>query len=61
MSSGGNGETLIASGEGLICITKDNTPFKKKISKNINGTIIILRINLSKKIDIYKYLNQVKY
>lgn len=61
VSSGGNGETLIASGEGLICITKDNTPFKKKISKNMNGTIIILRINLSKKIDIYKYLNQVKY
>ena len=59
--NGGCGSFLIVSGTGLTYITKENI-FTQKIPKNcIRGTLISLRMTLNEKIDIYKYLNQIKY
>ncbi len=55
------GSFLIVSGTGLAYITKENI-ITQKIPKNcIKGTLISLRVKLNEKIDIYKYLNQIKY
>lgn len=59
--NGSNGSFLIVSGTGLVYLTKENT-FTQKIPKGcIKGTLISLRMKLNEKIDIYKYLNQIKY
>ena len=61
VTNGSNGSILIVSGTGLVHITKENI-IAQKIPKNcINGTLISMRMKLDEKIDIYKYLNQIKY
>jgi len=61
VTSGSEGEVLIVSGCALIHINNNNV-FARKIPKDcIDGTLVSLRMNLDSKIDIYKYLKQVKY
>ena len=60
-TSGSSGEVLIVSGCALIHIT-DEQVIAREIPKDcIDGTLVSLRMNLNSKIDIYKYLKQVKY
>ena len=59
--SGSNGEELIVSGCALIHLTKDRITTRKIPHNCVKGTLVSLRMNLDSKIDIYKYLKQVKY
>ena len=59
--NGSQGSALIVSGCAILYITQDNIIRKELEEKCIDGTLISLRMNLTEKIDIYKYLNQVKY
>ena len=61
VTSGSDGELLIVSGCALIHITKDNIIAREIPNDCIDGTLVSLRMKLNKKIDIYKYLKQVKY
>ena len=61
VTSGSNGEVLIVSGCALIHITKDRITARKIPHDCVKGTLVSLRMNLDSKIDIYKYLKQVKY
>lgn len=61
VTSGSNGEVLIVSGCALIHITAENITAREIPQDCINGTLVSLRMNLGSKIDIYKYLKQVKY
>lgn len=61
VTSGGEGEVLIASGCALIHISEDRIISKEIPHDCINGTLVSLRMNLNSKIDIYKYLEHVKY
>ena len=61
VTSGSNGEVLIVSGCALIHLTKDNIITREVPNDCIDGTLVSLRMNLNSKIDIYKYLKQVKY
>ena len=61
VTSGSNGEVLIVSGCALIHLTKDNIIAREVPNDCIDGTLVSLRMNLNSKIDIYKYLKQVKY
>lgn len=38
-----------------------NQILTKELKNCLNGTLIILRIKLKNKIDIYNYLNQITY
>lgn len=59
--NGFNGEILIISGLASLYINSKKI-IGQKIPKNFsNGTIIHLRVDLSSKIDMYKYLNQIEY
>ncbi len=60
VTNGCDGSVLIASGKGLIFINKENIYMKNIDETPINGTLISLRMNLSEKVDIYKYLNPIK-
>ena len=60
VTSGGDGEVIIASGHALIYINA-NEIIQEEMHRYFNGTLIILRIKLKNKIDIYKYLKPVKY
>lgn len=61
VTSGSDGEVLIASGCALVHLTKDRIIVKEILPECIDGTLVSLRMNLNSKIDIYKYLEQVKY
>ena len=53
---------IVTSGSnGLIHLTKDNIIAREVPNDCIDGTLVSLRMNLNSKIDIYKYLKQVKY
>ena len=54
------GSVLIGSGKGLVFLTKDNIYMKTIDKTPVNGTLISLRMHLSEKVDIYKYLNPIK-
>lgn len=55
------GSVIIVSNGGLVYITHESI-ISRDIPKNsISGTMICLRMNVNKKIDIYKYLKQIKY
>lgn len=59
--NGSEGSILIVSGCALIFL-RENEIFKKELKdKCINGTLISIRMNLNKKIDIYNYLHQEKF
>ena len=60
VTNGCHGSVLIGSGKGLIYIDNENTYLKNIDATPINGTLISLRMNLSEKVDIYKYLNSIK-
>ena len=59
--NGYGGSVLLISGCGLIYMT----PYRieiEEIEKNcIDGTMICMRMDLSKNVNIYNYLNQIKY
>lgn len=58
---GAKGSVLIASGKGLIEITR-NGLFSREIPKDyINGTLVNLRLHNNEKIDIYEHIKRVKY
>lgn len=62
VTSRSNGEVLIVSGCALIHISNNDNITARKIPRDcVNGTLVSLRMNLDSKIDIYKYLKQVKY
>ena len=61
VTSGGDGEVLIVSGCALVHITTENIIVREIPQDCINGTLVSLRMNLNSKIEIYKYLKQVKY
>ena len=59
--NGFNGEFLLISGNALLYINSDG-PIVQKIPKTVsNGTTIYLRVNLTSKINMYNYLNQIEY
>lgn len=58
--NGANGSVLIVSGKGLVYINQKDI-FAHKLEESFSGTMISLRLNLDKKIDIYKYLKQIEY
>lgn len=59
--NGASGSVLIVSNHALIYLTSKYL-IKQELEDNyINGTLISLRLDLTQKIDIYKYLKQVKY
>ena len=60
VANGCDGSVLIASGKGLVFITPDDIYLKNIDETPVNGTLISLRMNLSEKVDIYKYLNPIK-
>ena len=61
VTRGGNGNVLIASGEGVVELTKNNI-VTKQIPKNyIKGTLVSIRIKSDKAINIYDYLNPHTY
>lgn len=60
VTNGCHGSVLIESGKGLIYIDNENTYLKNIDATPINGTLISLRMNLSEKVDRYKYLNSIK-
>ncbi|MBQ6099124.1 MAG: hypothetical protein IJL02_04600 [Methanobrevibacter sp.] len=58
--NGCSGCILIASGNGLISIDSENIHMRD-ISKNpLKGTLVSLKMDLTKKVDIYNYLNPIK-
>lgn len=59
--NGLKGSALIVSGCGLVHISKNKVSTKELAEKCIDGTFVSLRMDITGKIDIYKYLNQVKY
>ncbi|WP_458406357.1 hypothetical protein [Methanobrevibacter sp.] len=61
VTSSSDGEVLIVSGCGLIHITKDKITARKIPNDCIDGTLVSITMKLDHKIDIYKYLKQVKY
>lgn len=60
VANGFNGSVLIASGSGLVHITQKNLEVQT-INEQFKGTLVSLRINFEKKVDIYNYLNQITY
>lgn len=59
--NGFEGEILIISGQGVLYINNDNIITQKTPPGFSNGTIIHLRVDLTSKIDMYNYLNQIEY
>lgn len=60
VTNGCQGSVLIGSGKGLVFITNEKIFLKNIDTAPLNGTLISLRMNLSEKVDIYKYLNPIK-
>ena len=59
--NGFEGEILIISGHATLYINKEKI-IAQKIPKEFgNGTTIHIRVDLSSKIDMYNYLNQIEY
>lgn len=59
--NGFGGEILIISGHASLYINSKSISVQKISEEYSNGTIIHLRIDLNSKIDMYNYLNQIKY
>lgn len=61
VTRGARGSVLIASGKGLIEITR-NRIFPKEIPQDyIKGTLVNLRLHNNRKIDIYEHMGYVEY
>ena len=58
--NGLKGSALLVSSCGLVHISKNNVLTKELPEKCIEGTFVSLRMDIKEKIDIYKYLKQVK-
>jgi hypothetical protein len=58
--NGSKGSFIILSKGGLIYIYGKNIVKKELPPNYINGTIILLKMKLDEKIDIYKYLKQIE-
>ncbi len=61
IANGFNGEFLLISGNALLYITSEKIISQKIPKKFSNGTTIHFRVELTSKIDMYNYLNQIEY
>ena len=59
--NGFEGEILIISGHAALYINKEKIIAQKIPKEFANGTTIHIRVDLSSKIDMYNYLNQIEY
>lgn len=61
VTQGARGIVLIASGNGVLEITKNNIVAKKIPDDYLKGTLVSLRVKSNKNIDIYEYMIGRKY
>lgn len=59
--NGFDGEFLLISGDAILYINSEKVISQKNPKKLSTGTIVHLRVDLTTKIDMYNYLNQIEY
>ena len=59
--NGFDGEFLLISGDVILYINSEKVISQKNPKKLSTGTIVNLRLDLTTKIDMYNYLNQIEY
>ena len=59
--NGFDGEFLLISGDAILYINSEKVISQKNPKKLSTGTIVNLRLDLTTKIDMYNYLNQIEY